>query len=164
MSSQPEVIFFVGFPGSGKSTELARMLAAMELGTYTVLSSDAVLMEFAERDSITYHDAHIKYADDVKPLLIERMKTLFASNVNVILDQTHLDPQVRADKLALVPAHYHKRAVLFEVPMEVIRQRQLAPERLAVGKFIPEEVMDQMIAVYRKPDLTEFDEITIVSG
>ena len=164
MSSQPEVIFFVGFPGSGKSTELARMLASVEPGTYTVLSSDAVLMEFAERDGITYHDAHIKYADDLKPVMIERMKALFASNVNVILDQTHLDPQVRADKLALVPAHYHRKAIVFDVPLEILRQRQLAPERLAVGKFIPDAVMAQMLAVYRKPDLTEFHEITIVSG
>jgi predicted kinase len=160
----PEVIFTIGFAGCGKSTWLERFLKAWPERQYQVLSSDAILMEYAEHAGITYHDAHIAYADDIKLLLIERMKTLFANNVNVILDQTHLDPQVRADKLALVPAQYHRKAVLFDVPLEVILQRQQAPERLAVGKFIPKDVMNQMIAVYRKPDLNEFDEIVIVSG
>lgn len=161
---KPEVIFTIGFAGCGKSTWLERFLKELADRQYTILSSDAILMEYAESEGITYHEAHIKYADDIKPLLIERMKSLFANNVNVILDQTHLDPQVRADKLALVPAHYNKKAVWFDIPLEVILQRQQAPERLAVGKFIPTEVMDQMLTVYRKPDLMEFHEIVIVSG
>lgn len=155
---KPEAVFLVGFPGCGKSTFLDSFLASTAT-QYVILSSDAILMEYAERDNITYAEAHRLFALDLIPVMTERLVALLAEGKNVILDQTHLDPQVRADKLALVPSSYHKIAVVFDVPLDVVRERQMASHRLAVGKFIPSDVMDQMIAVYRKPDLVEFDEI-----
>lgn len=159
----PEAIFLIGYPGSGKSTWLKAFFDSKPERLYTVLSSDNLLYELAARDGIDYNTAHGKYHAEIIPELIARMYGSVKHGNSIIIDQTNLDPAVRAEKLAMIPAHYHKKAIVFEVPIEVLIARQKAPERLAMGKVIPEDVFVSMQAVYCKPDLNEFDEIVTLT-
>jgi predicted kinase len=96
-------------------------------------------------------------------VLVSRMYGSVKNNNSIIIDQTNLDPVVRASKLAMIPAHYHKKAIVFDVDIETLLERQRAPERLSIGKFIPDAVFANMQAVYRKPDLSEFNEIVTIA-
>lgn len=160
---QPEAVFLIGYPGSGKSTYLEKFFAMQHDLPYEVISSDNLIYELAQRDGTTYAAAHAKYFEDIVPGLIARTDAAVASNHSIIFDQTNLDPIVRASKLAQIASHYHKKAIVFEVDVETLIARQHAPERMAIGKVIPREVFENMQAVYRKPDLTEFDEIVIIT-
>ena len=66
-----------------------------------------------------------------------RAKHAFATDEDVIWDQTNLTPKSRKSKLDMVPDHYERIAVVFPTPDEAEWQRRLDRP----GKSIPQHIL-----------------------
>ena len=165
-----KLYMLVGLPGSGKTTWTAKFRrnninTLINLNVFnpqpfqqnlTVVSTDDLIQHIADEYRLTYNDVF----DNVTYSFAEKMshklaKFAFDRNDIIIWDQTNLTIKSRAKKLALVPSHYTKIAVVFGVPDDL-------PQRLQsrVGKHIPDNVMSGMIRNYQQPTTTEgFDNI-----
>jgi len=159
----PEFIMLIGLPGCGKSTIIKLIREVKPHQEYVVTSSDNMIMEYAARNNLNYREAHDALDPIVlRNMLIEQAAELFSRNMSIINDQTNLNDDIRKAKLAMVPQHYIKRAVVIKKPIDVILRQQNSLERLAQGKTIPSEVMNKMISEFTDPDPKDFDEIVVV--
>jgi predicted kinase len=144
----PTFTMLSGPSGSGKSTHVASQ--ASRDTPPIILSSDAVLEEWAVRDGISYQDAWKKYADDAASEVTSRAKQAFAAGADVIWDQTNLKLEERTLRLALVPAHYDKEILVFQADNQTLKDRAENRRRMT-GKEIPDFVIDAQIAQYHLP-------------
>lgn len=101
--------------------------------------------------------------EEADQIIFNKLYGCLKNNYHIIVDQTNVDKVTRAAKLALVPEHYLKRAIVFKLPREIVMERINAPERLAAGKIIPDFVMQKMFDTFEDPDLTEFHEIEFIT-
>ena len=164
------IYMLVGLPGTGKSTwtdrfkrryreeqsHLAFKTNQPLEWNLSVISTDNIIQSIADEHRLTYNQIfdNITYSFAEK-LSHKLARFAFERNDIVIWDQTNLTIKSRAKKLALVPSHYTKIAVVFGVPDDL-------PQRLQsrVGKHIPDNVMSGMIRNYQQPTTTEgFDNI-----
>ena len=167
----PEIIFLIGPPGSGKSTWLAKyfeMLARTRAPEhnpqYAIISTDRMVEERMAEHGIDYTAAFSMVPkEEADKIIFNKLYGFLKNNYHIIVDQTNVDKVTRAAKLALVPEHYFKRAIVFKLPREIVMERINAPERLAAGKIIPEAVMQKMFDTFEDPDLTEFHEIEFIT-
>jgi tRNA uridine 5-carbamoylmethylation protein Kti12 len=167
----PEIIFLIGPPGSGKTTWLANYFAILaetrkpeDIPQYAIVSTDRMVEERMALHNVDYTTAFLMIPkEESDQLCFNKLYGCLKNNYHIIVDQTNVDKVTRAAKLALVPENYFKRAIVFDLPHEVVLQRINAPERLAVGKVIPDAVMQKMFDTYEEPDLTEFHEIEFIT-
>jgi predicted kinase len=81
---------------------------------------------------------------------------------DVVWDQTNLTPKSRKSKLAMVPDHYKKIAVVFQTPEAAEWQRRLDSRP---GKSIPQNILMGMASSMQMPGPDEgFDSIEIIGG
>lgn len=128
----PKLYMLIGVPASGKSTWRAQYV-----GTAAVISTDDIIEQTAAASGRTYNDAfkeNIKFATDMANT---RAKHAFATDEDVIWDQTNLTPKSRKSKLDMVPKHYERIAVVFPTPDEEEWQRRLDRP----GKSIPQHIL-----------------------
>lgn len=164
----------IGLPGTGKSTWTDRFkrkhiseLNEQSFKTNTpfqynlsVISTDDIIQHIANEHRLTYNQLF----DNITYSFAEKMthklaKFAFDRNDIVVWDQTNLTIMSRAKKLAIVPSHYKKIAVVFEVPENL--DRRLSGR---IGKTIPDHVMENMKKSYQQPSSEEgFDEFEIIS-
>jgi predicted kinase len=146
----------IGVPASGKSTWREQYE-----GTAAVISTDDIIEQTAAASGRTYNDAfkkNIKFATEIANA---KAKHAFATDEDVIWDQTNLTAKSRKPKLALVPEHYEKIAVVFLTPDEAEWQRRLDRP----GKSIPQNILMGMRDSMVFPDPEEgFDRIKVVGG
>ena len=123
----------IGVPASGKSTWREQYT-----GDAAVISTDDILEQTASASGRTYNEVfkeNIKFATEIANA---RAKHAFATDEDVIWDQTNLTPKSRKPKLALVPDNYEKIAVCFPTPDEEEWQRRLDSRP---GKSIPQHIL-----------------------
>jgi predicted kinase len=151
----------IGVPGSGKSFWTERHVAKAKR-PYTILSSDAVLLEWAAPHGFSYAKARDYF--DIRTVLDEvhkRYDAALGRGDDLIFDQTNMTVGHRAEWLAKLPPSYHKTAVIFVVSDPVLKAR-LKEREQRTGKVVPWEVVERMARQYANsgaPTRDEFDKI-----
>ena len=151
----PKLYMLIGVPASGKSTWREQHTDA------AVISTDDILEQTAVASGRTYNEVfkeNIKFATEIANA---RAKHAFAIGEDVIWDQTNITKKSRKSKLAMVPEHYEKIAVVFLTPEDAEWQRRLDRP----GKSIPQNILMGMRDSMQFPDPEEgFDKIQVVGG
>jgi tRNA uridine 5-carbamoylmethylation protein Kti12 len=150
-----------GLPCSGKSRWITREQIYLPNWSLVILSTDNIIEKICLDNGFTYNEAFfdlIKFAEKAMYRDLENIK--FMPPNLIFWDQTNLTRSIRAKKLAtfneIGGTNYKKVLVAFDAPKALIMERNVRP-----GKIIPENVIDDMLAKFEKPDETEegFDEV-----
>jgi predicted kinase len=153
----PTVYVLVGVPGSGKSTWIQNQIWALGL---TVVSTDALVEQEAQRQGKTYSEVFDKYMPTAVKLMAEQVVQAREAGHDIVWDQTSTTVASRRKKFAMLP-NYHAVAVVFPTPDPEEHQRRLASRP---GKTIPWNILNGMISGFQMPTLEEgFDEIWTAS-
>ena len=143
----------IGVPASGKSTWRLNNAARSD----HIESMDDYSIWWADQVGITYHQA-VRYAYKDAKLAVETAAAMaFLLNKNVIKDSTNTTVKSRRKSLARVPSHYHKTAVYFTTPLDLLDRLQNR------SRFVPYSVVEYMLLQLTPPTLSEgFDRIVII--
>ena len=153
----PKFYMMIGVPGSGKSTWISKHNSS---GTM-VASSDAYIEAQAEKQGKTYNDVFNDTIKAANAHIQNVAKKAFELNLDLIWDQTNVSRKSRAPKLAMVPEHYEKIAVVFATPDDAELKRRLASRP---GKSIPQHIVMAMASSLQEPTPDEgFDRIIKVN-
>lgn len=168
---QPQAIFLIGLQGSGKSFWLTRYMATAAVPP-VVIGTDHIIDTWAAEQGMTYTEAFRRLKEfrigdksgfkAVNAEMMRRLKAAIAADQDFVNDQTNVTVKSRRGKLALVPPHYHKKAVVFTVPDAVLKAR--LAQRAAEGKFVPMDVIEEKARSYVRPTKSEFHEIIDVKS
>jgi len=146
----------IGVPGAGKSTWIKDQIWALGLN---IVSTDVWVEDYAKRMGKTYSEVFEEYMPTATKFMEEHIVFCRKNNLDVIWDQTNMSAKSRAKKLAKFPS-YEKIAVVFRTPEKEELDRRLANRP---GKFISENVINNMINSYDEPNEKEgFKEIWYV--
>jgi predicted kinase len=158
----PRLFVLIGPPGAGKSTWRARHLA--KYPNTAVISQDDLVDAFAAQRGITYsHAFRIAPMKEFAATVKIRFKEAVERGDDIILDRTNMRRKARHWFLNAARG-YQTTAVVFHTDPIVLEDR-LHRRGKATGKFIPANVVQDMLCGYEPPDLAEFDSIkTIRSG
>lgn len=152
----PNVYFLVGVPGSGKSTWVKNIQAMTpDYAQLEVVSFDAKIMQLAEIDNIKDYATAWQKVDkrQAEKMVQAQFENLVSERKSFIIDMTNLSKKSRNRKLAQIPKEYTKYAVVFEIPKELMLERNEA--RKAEGKYIHPNTLDDMFRTYEKPSPEE---------
>lgn len=158
--NRPKMYMLVGPPYSGKSTFVKEELASLAAGDYPVpviIDSDSILVDMAEKANTTYNQSFLLKHNKASKEMFRRAEAAFKNGQDVYWDQTNMSRKARARKLIMVPDHYEKIAVVFpQLSAEELARRTA----LRTDKVIRQNIIDDMIASYQRPELDEgFDRI-----
>lgn len=161
----PNLIMLIGLPASGKTTWREQRLVNSVEPLPVVISQDDLVEAYAKQHGLTYTEAFAKA--DLKAFerqVKQDFAQAIAENRSVILDRTNLSIKSRRAFRAMVPAHYTRIAVAFEID-PLVQEDRLDRRAAATGKMIPMRVIRQMRASYQRPSHEEgFDVIEYVRG
>ena len=142
----PKSILLCGVPTSGKSSWVKNHPG------YIVISSDNIIENYAKNIGSTYDEVFPDYINEAISLMLQQLRHAVENNENIIVDQTHLTPKVRKRKLKMIPRHYEKIAVYFEIDKEEMLKRNHNPDRT---KIVPQSVLESMHGSYSRPCVSE---------
>lgn len=149
----PKLYMLIGVPAAGKSTWISHH----NKSNVMVASSDAYLERIADQEGKTYNDVFKKHIKSANQHALNVAKQAFDLNLDLIWDQTNINKRSRGPKLAMVPDHYDKVAVVFPTPDMDEWKRRLDSRP---GKSIPWNVLMSMASGLEMPSRDEgFDEI-----
>lgn len=117
-----------------------------------IVSSDNIIENYAKSVGSTYNDVFDDYIETAIELMLGQLRYFVRQGHNVIIDQTHLTPKARKRKLKMIPDHYEKIAVYFEISKEEMFQRNHNKDRT---KTIPDSVLESMYNSYVRPTIDE---------
>lgn len=155
----PTITVLVGPPNVGKSTWIK-----VNKSDECVISRDDTLIRYAEFNGMAQDD----YSTIWKNLTEEDQKEIDAEILNqfnrankskndIIIDMTNMSKKSRRKWLSQVKG-YNKKAVVFMTDIETLFERNLKRKETE-GKYIPEEVIINMIKSFLVPTFDEVDEI-----
>jgi predicted kinase len=144
---QKKAILLCGVPTSGKSSWVAQNGQG-----FNVISSDNIIENYAKHVGATYNDVFDDYIETAIELMLGQLRHFVHQGQNIICDQTHLTPKVRKRKLKMIPDHYEKIAVYFEISKEEMFKRNHNEDRT---KTIPDSVLESMHNSYVRPTIEE---------
>ncbi|RYD62075.1 MAG: ATP-binding protein, partial [Verrucomicrobiaceae bacterium] len=129
----PSIIMLVGLPGSGKTTYRNTYVQDIACSEPLVISQDDLVEKFAAENGMNYtqafKSANLKdFERQVKQSFVEAI----AAGRTIILDRTNLTAKGRRSFLYLIPAHYKKIALVWEVDPLVLEDR-LEKRSLSTG-------------------------------
>jgi hypothetical protein len=151
----PKFYMLIGVPASGKST-----WRKANAGHAEIISTDDIIDHRAASMGLTYNEVFKDAIKEATRLANDHAYKAFRMNKDVIWDQTNLTPKSRKPKLALVPEHWEKIAVVFLTPDEDEWQRRLA---IRPGKSIPQHILIGMRDSMKLPtDEEGFHEVITV--
>ena len=155
-NTSPQLVMLCGIPTSGKTTYLTKHLLETECFDYIVLSTDSYIERHAVEANTTYNEVFDALIGPAHKRMNFALEHAVSENRNIVWDQTNLTPKARKGKLALIPAHYRKVAVWFDLLLEdALIRNQNRP-----GKVIPGSVLKRMFYTFTPPTLNEgFDQI-----
>ena len=149
----PKCYQLIGVPASGKSTWIKNQDWALGL---TVVSTDMWVEIYAKEQGKTYSEVFTDYMPTAVDLMAKQVVLAREYGHTIIWDQTSTTVKSRARKFNMLPDYEHI-AVVFRTP-----DRSELDVRLSgrLGKHIPKNVIDSMIAGWEEPTLEEgFKEI-----
>lgn len=126
----------VGLPCSGKSTYVKE-------NNLVSISRDEIVEQLCV--GMTYSEA-FKSVDQklVDKIYQEKLDKLLESGIDFCIDKTNISPYARQNTIKYLKSYGYKiKLVVFDVPLEIIRERNIQ-RNIECGKFIPEEVIDKM--------------------
>lgn len=152
---RPYALILVGLPGSGKSTFISTLPEYFQ-----VLSTDNIIQAFAIECGISYNTAFHSFGmNEAERIFNADFNETLRQRLDFVIDQTNVSVKVRARKLARIPKEYHKVAVVFTLPDDVLAAR-LAKRAEEDAKFIPPHVLTDMRSRFEMPTKAEgFDEV-----
>lgn len=155
-----EIILLVGLPGSGKSTWVKSYLLTNP--DYVVVSSDDIIDAYAKSVGKTYTEVFSEYMGNAEVEYNIRLSAAIREGKNIIVDRTNLSPKSRRKITSKVTKDYKKIAIVFNTPIEEIKERLIKREN-ETGKEIPDYVIVTMMNSYIEPSVDEgFSEIKLI--
>ena len=152
----PYLFYYVGLPGSGKSTHAEKLSASRK--RCAIVSSDAVR-----------HDLWGDANDQREPgkvfeEMFKRVRFFLERDYDIIYDATNLSAKKRASTLSRIRREIKvpmiARCIFVSCPLEECKDRQEGRERK-----VPVEVIDRMVRQFQPPWYNEgWDDIVIVDG
>jgi shikimate kinase len=156
---KPWLLMLIGPPGCGKSTLTEHLSLVMGSGKFIVASTDNLIEAHARKVGKTYSDV---FTSQIKPATKQMKQDVFEAFVNrksVVYDQTNMAVKARAEKLQVFNSEYEKLALVFSVPVDVIKAR-LDERAKRTGKVIPHYILHSMLNSYVEPTQAEgFDHV-----
>lgn len=148
----------VGLPGSGKSTWIN------EHGDgYTVISSDNIIEAMGKAEGLSYADAWVKFAKEAGKQMNVEARQAIKNKEDILWDQTNLVKNSRRKKMVGME-DYHKTAVVFDLPDEVLQER-LETRKATTGKTVAAYVIRNMSQIFEMPTKEEgFNDIIIINS
>ena len=157
-------IVLVGPPCCGKSTWTSEFVEKNP--NTTIVSRDAILMEFAERidEKMTYNDAWNKVSQkDVDKEYKKRLREscVYGDN-NIIVDATNMGSKRRIGIMRDVSENFERGVIVFNWDKKTFIERN--EKRLKeTGKGISIGIWQNMVNNYKSPTKDEgFDKITLL--
>jgi predicted kinase len=155
----PHFQMLVGLPGAGKSTwrEANREGKA-------IISTDIFIEQTAEGLAKVYNEIWKDYIDEAHRRVKNELALAFRENKSVIWDQTNLTRKTRMERLAIVPIHYTKEAIVFLTSDS--RIDRINEERRVSGRDVPRHILDGMRARF-EPLIGHhegFDRVTVIDN
>lgn len=152
---KPEAIFLCGIPASGKTTYTNRP----EFDNHIKLSSDEYINHKAKLHNLSYSEALKKYRGNIKRYVKNTITSCVDTEQSFILDQTNTYQKPRIRKLELIPSTFHKKAIIFHIPLREALLRADIRYR-TTGKYLSYHVIKDFHDNFILPTEEEgFDEI-----
>lgn len=156
---EPEIIYLIGPPASGKSTFCEKYVSG---NNYVIISTDNIIEENAKKWNMTYFQAimSMKEENTHDRLLLPLIQAV-TDHKNIIVDRTNMSFDSRLFTLRYISSSYKRKAVIFNVSTDTLRYR-LQRREFFTGKHIPEVVINQMNRKFQFPYGREFNEIKMI--
>jgi len=144
-TSNPKVILLVGPPLSGKDT----FLNTHDFSDFNIISRDDIVLKLSNTNDYTkaWNSVDQKLVDST---LHNNIMTSIQNNENVILNLTNLSKKSRNKHLSKFPHIYSKIAIVFpKLDFDIYLNRN-EKRKITDNKFIPIEVLRNMIASWEE--------------
>lgn len=154
MNDKQIMWILVGAPGSGKSTFRNTLLQG---------NPNAVCVCPDDNRRALGGDSNNQAVSPAAFAMAKRqVQTALESGKSVIFDATNMYRKARKDFINIARGRGAEvNAVVFECTKELLLQRN-AKRGSEGGRCVSEEVIDNMLARYQRPDTTEFDNVRFV--
>jgi predicted kinase len=148
----PKIYVLIGPPNCGKTT-WTRQFLSKEKESYDIISSDDIIEDLCKSEGINYSQGWAKYIGRATSMMKQNFADAVKNNRNIIYDQTNMGSKKRKSILQGLD-NYEKIAVVFDCDTKTLfeRNRKRAEQ---TGKFIPEDVIINMLKAYISPTKEE---------
>jgi len=125
----PEIVFMIGYPGSGKSTYIKN-----HYPNHVHISSDKYIEEYAVHNNVTYRRAFAEFVDDANRLMFAEFQTSVKARKNMVVDRMNLHHKSRNKFIAQLPQLYYIKYVVFDIDLAILLNRN--KERKKYGRHV----------------------------